>query len=152
MRRVELLLTEMQDKYVRENIRRIKGYLQSLEERVGEGSSTTNITNNFSSSIWSREITEVASSSTESLDSIALSNFQTAKYIVSVFNSVANETSSFEMLVKNDGSGLTDTVYDKINGGVDYTIGAVINVSDMELRLTNNEANSLDVTIVRVGF
>jgi len=59
MRRVELLLTEMQDKYVRENIRRIKGYLQSLEERVGEGSSTTNITNNFSSSIWSREITEV---------------------------------------------------------------------------------------------
>jgi len=56
------------------------------------------------------------------------------------------------MLVKNDGSGLTDTVYDKINGGVDYTIGAVINVSDMELRLTNNEANSLDVTIVRVGF
>ena len=81
-----------------------------------------------------------------------MDDFNSSTYFISVVDNTGNTVTTFKMSVKSDGSTLKDSVYDKLSGGIDYAISAVINAGNMELQFTNNELNDLSVTYGRLAF
>jgi hypothetical protein len=147
---IELLLSELKDPYIRENFRRIKLLLNDIESR-STGSGSGDIINNIiSSSIWEKETSEISALNTQAIDQIDINDFLVSKYIISVRDESANKTSTMEMTIKNENGSISDSIFAKISGGINFNINAVLDTGSMKLNLTNNENNNLSVILAKI--
>lgn len=148
---IELLITEIQDVRVRENFRRIRAALKDIYDQVDSSGSSSNIIDITTSiSIWSKINSTVSSSSSNNIDVVSLSNFKTAKYIVTVYNEVEGVNRSFEVLIINEGGALSDQLYTRIGSLIDIEINVNLSAGNMELEIVNNEAYGLNITAAKL--
>ena len=106
--------------------------------------------NSRSLDLWKAFKTTVGASSTKVVDTVAVSSFDSAKYIIKI-SSISNTASkSLEMSVNYDGSSLKDVVSHKITTGMDVLINANLVSSNLELEIINNESFIVDVGIRRL--
>lgn len=148
---IELLLAEFKDPYVRENFRRIRDILKDIDSRVADTETSDTIINNIiASSVWRKISTNAAASSNTSIDQVNISDFKTAKYIISIRDETNNKTTAVEMTIKNENGSLTDSVFAKLSGGISFSLDAVEDAGIMKLNLFNNEAVGLAISMARL--
>jgi hypothetical protein len=87
-------------------------------------------------------------SSTQLIDSSPLSRFRALEYLVQV-NDLADQTKSFKLLVTQDDTGIKRQIYGRAGNALEIAVSAIVNGSDYELSITNNEAFDMSVTFVR---
>jgi len=89
---------------------------------------------------------EIPATSTLTVDKVSLAKFRELRYFVSCWNS--DNTKSMDMRVMNNDSQLSDTVFGRV-GSLPLSIGAVVNGTDGELRITNPNATAMQVELQR---
>ncbi len=148
---IELLIKELNDPYIRENFRRIKVLLEDIESRVGDsGSSGDTINNIIAASVWKKVSVNALNSSVTTMDSISINNFKTIKYIVSVRDDVNNKTGTFEINIKNENGSLSDSIFAKISGGINFAVNVENDAGFMKIKFTNNEAVNLAINSAKL--
>lgn len=151
VKQYELLESKIKDPVIREGFRRIRQALQDLDQRADDNSSADTITNVFNSiSVWRRLNTNANALSSTIIDQVAINDFSTIKYILSIEDTVNNKTRSMEIIINNENGSLTDSVPVRIGSGIDFSISSVNNSGTMELTITNNEANGLAITAAKL--
>ena len=96
--------------------------------------------------IWEEFEGTVTNGTTGTLDTIDVNNFSIVKYIVSIDDTTNNKTTILEMMVRNINGSISDTVYGKLSGGIDYAINAINDSGNLKLQLQNNESVDLTIT------
>jgi len=147
---IELLIKELSDPYIRENFRRIKLLIQDIESRVDGGSSGDAINNIIAASVWKKLNVSARSNGLTTLDSVSINNFKSLKYIVSVRDDSNNKTGTFEMNIKNENGSLTDSVFAKLSGGIDFAVNVTNDAGFMKLIFTNNENVNLAINSAKL--
>lgn len=144
-----LLLKEIRDPYIRENFQKIVKEFERLSIGTG-GDTINNITNITNLGLWTEINDVVNDSSSKVIDTIALTNFHTAKYTFSVYNDAESKNKTFELTVVREGTALKDKVSAKMGSNINMGIGANVNAGNMELTLFNNEIYNLTVSAARL--
>jgi len=94
----------------------------------------------------------VGPSATEIIDAVDANLYRTMKWIVTLINNITDETRSYEILATHRaGTNPTYTLYAKIGDNVAHTEDVVITGTDLELKITNNEAVDITVDAVRIS-
>jgi hypothetical protein len=91
----------------------------------------------------------VTAAGTSTIDSVVHASIRTAKWVVSIADSTAGDYASSEVLAVHDGTTVSYTEYAIIGTFTTYTLLVDISGADMRLRVTNNGANSINVTVAR---
>lgn len=147
----ELLESKIEDTYIRESLRRIRVALQDLDSRTDSSTSSGDVTNIINSlSVWKKINTNANASTTTIVDQVAVTDFGTLEYTISIEDTVNNKTRSMKMMINNENGSLKDTILGRIGTGIDFSIEPVNNAGTMELRITNNEVNGLSVNMARL--
>jgi hypothetical protein len=102
--------------------------------------------------VWERFSGTVTASTSSNVDTIALTNFNSVKYIISLYNSTNNEVKQLEIGVANHTTSVKDTLYGKVKGSLDIDINSNLVGSNFELEFINNETFDIDYTIAKVEF
>lgn len=148
---IELLESKLQDPYVREAFRRVKVILTDLESRVDAAGGDSNVINTIiAASVWKKINVSALASSTTTLDSVSVNDFKTLKYIVSVRDNANNKTGTFEINIKNENGSLTDTVFAKLSGGINFAVNVINDAGFMKLNITNNEVVNLAINSAKL--
>ena len=147
MRKLQLLIKEIQDRYVQDNFRRIKLFLDDFENTV-----TGNINNNIvnvieDNSIWEGVEDIVNASSSKIIDSIPFATFKAARHIITIYNKANNVYKTFDVASSKKGGDVRDSVYNKVGGSIDYQINVNLNAGNVEFEIVNNESFNLNVSI-----
>lgn len=151
VKQYELLESKIRDQYIREAFRRVRVALQDLDERSDSSSTPGDVTNIINAlSIWRRINTNADPSTTTIVDQVAITDFTTLEYSISIEDSTNNKVRSMKMVINNENGSLKDTVFARIGRGIDFSISAVNNSGTMELTITNNEVNGLAVNMARL--
>lgn len=151
VKQYELLESKIKDEYIREALRRIRVALQDLDVRADSSSSSGDVTNIVNAlSVWKKINTNADASTTTIVDQVAITDFSTLEYTISIKDTVNNKVRSMKLLINNENGSLKETVFGRIGVGIDFSISPVINSGIMELTITNNEANGLAVNMARL--
>jgi len=151
VKQYELLESKIQDQYVREAFRRVRVALQDLDGRADSGADSGDVTNIINSlSVWKKINTNANASTTTIVDQVAITDFSTLEYTISIENTVNNKVRSMKLLINNENGSLKETVFGRIGVGIDFSISSVNNSGTMELTITNNEVNGLAVNMARL--
>jgi hypothetical protein len=148
--RLDLLLKEIDDLYVQENFRRLKLFLDTngvLDPGTGGGDTNINITNE---GLWEEYRRTLPPSSTTIVDTFAMSSFQACEYIVNYEDTTSNKKRGLKLSVIKDDGSLKETVYSIRGSAISLTLFTNINGSDYELKVTNNEAFTVDMYFARL--
>jgi len=95
----------------------------------------------------------VAPSTTEDEVILPVTSFRSQKLFVEVQESVTSATKVFTANVaKIAVSGPDDTLFGKVGDDLDFTFNVLTVGSDVVMRVTNNEANTLTVSVIRITF
>jgi len=147
--RLVLLLKEIDDKFVQENFWRLKLYLEQLE--TGAGGATTNITNiTQADSPWEQVTTMVPASTTQVVDTLALSSFGCLNYVVCMKETGGTKTKMFKLDVRNADTVMNDQVYAKEGDNLSVAVNSNISGANFELEFINSETFGIDVTFTRL--
>lgn len=149
--RLDLLLKEIDDAYVQENFRRLKLFLeaQDLSASGGSGGSTTTIISG-GTSIWEEYNKSLPASSTTIVDTFLMSSFKQCEYIVNFKDTASNKEKGLKLSVIKDDGSLKENVYAIIGSAISLAINTNINGTNYELKVTNNEASSVDMYFARL--
>jgi len=151
VKQYELLESKIQDQYVREAFRRVRVALQDLDGRADSSTDSGDVTNIINSlSVWKKINTNADASTTTIVDQVAITDFSTLEYTISIKDTVNNKVRSMKMIINNQNGSLKENVFGKIGGGIDFSISSVNNSGTMELTITNNEVNGLAVNMARL--
>jgi len=151
VKQYELLESKVKDEYIREALRRIRVALQDLDVRADSTSSSGDVTNIVNAlSVWKKINTNANASTTTIVDQVAITDFSTLEYTISIGDTVSNKAKSMKMIINNQNGSLKENVFGKIGDGIDFSISPVNNSGTMELRITNNEVNGLAVNMARL--
>ena len=96
----------------------------------------------------------VATTDTDTIDSVSCV-FTTVKWLLTVVDSTAEDQHSIEVYARCKPVGINPanvefTCYASIGDYIDYGLDVVISGVNVELQITNNVANSIDVSVVRI--
>ncbi len=93
----------------------------------------------------------VTSGNTVVADSVALAAIRSVKWIVTLTDSTAGTYKSYEVLGVHNGTTILHTVYGLIGDVILITTNVAINAPNMELQITNNDTNDLDIKVQRIA-
>lgn len=151
---LELLIAQIQDPYIRENLRRIKLEMEKVQGQVvtinNAISSSGGGTPAVPSEVWTAATSTIPAGSTLAIDSVLLTQFRAIKYIVTVYNEANLTNRSFEMKVVNKFGSVDDQVYASIGSSIVFSIESLIVGPDMNLNLTNNTGYELTAKFARL--
>ena len=97
---------------------------------------------------WVRKKDSIVASATKVVDTIPVSKFIAAHYIIAFENVAGTVVKTLKLSVRKDSSSVTDTVYAKV-GIMDIAINTQINGSDFELEMINSEAFNVNLKLIR---
>lgn len=152
--KLDLLLKEIDDRYVQENFYRLKLYLEQLNvgnttivETLGGTGGTGSGT-----SVWSKTTVLVPASSTVIIDTVPLASFGQLEYIINYLNTFTKGKSGLKMTVINDDSTIEEQVYAK--SGAPLNLGLVVNPVGIncEVSLQNNETSAIEVSFAKLNI
>jgi hypothetical protein len=89
----------------------------------------------------------IATTVTSDVDSILLTDLKTVRYDIVIWTTTKSRR--MNMIVTNDSSGLSDSVFAKVGSSVSANVNAVVSGLDMKLRIENNELVTLNYEINR---
>lgn len=149
---IELLIKEVNDPIIRENFRRIKARLLEISDQIddtttGTGGGSTSVT--FSST-WKKATAAVSGSSTIVIDTTALADFSSLKYILSFNNDIEEVTKKYELSIVRKGSTISDSIYARLGSALNLAINSNINGSNLELEIINNETFDLSISYAKL--
>lgn len=79
--------------------------------------------------------------------------FKSQKMFIEVTNIATGNVIVFTCTVAaNLVTGPDDTIFGKVGDELDYTFNVVSNSTDVVIRMTNNESDSLAVSVIRITF
>ena len=97
-------------------------------------------------------ITSVLTTATTNCDSISGTIYRTVKWAVSLTDITGAKYAAVEILANHDG---TDVVFNEssiFGDAIDYAIDVQISGGNILLKVTNNEVNSLTVSVLRFSL
>ena len=94
---------------------------------------------------------EIPTTNTILVDSLPLATYRTAKWIVTLNDSVGGTSMAYEVLGVHDDLVAHHTRYARTGDNIPHGIDVILNGIDMALEITNNIANSLTVDVVRIA-
>lgn len=151
VKQYELLESKIKDEYIREAFRRVRASLQDLDSRADSGASGGDVTNIVNAlSVWRKINTNANASTSTIVDQVAITDFSTLEYTISIEDTVNNKTRSMKLLINNENGSLKESVFSRIGTGIDFSLSTVNNSGTMELTITNNEVNGLAVNMARL--
>lgn len=89
----------------------------------------------------------IAASTSMDVDTNADTSFKGLRYFVTAWT--ATKTKSFDMTVIIEDGNIFDSLYAKVGRNLDVSVDVVQSGSDIILRVTNNEAVSMDVEVLK---
>lgn len=92
----------------------------------------------------------VNSSNIEVIDSIPITDFRSAKWMVNL--SVDGRFKLFEVMALNNGLDVNHVSYAFVGDKVDFSLNVEKTLTDVVLTMSNMELTSLEVDVVRVGL
>lgn len=95
---------------------------------------------------------DVAPSEEKTIDSLSFSSFQAAKYLISISTLDRAQVSSFEAMACKKSGDITDSIYSKLGDLLSFETQFLKSGTDIEMRLTNGEAETLRVSFLRFEF
>jgi len=93
----------------------------------------------------------VSSGNTVVADSVALSAVRSVKWIVTITDSVAGTYKAYEVLAVHNGTTVLHAVYGIVGDTILVITDVAINTPNMELQITNNDTNDLDIKVQRIA-
>lgn len=120
-------------------------------EDATPGAPIWNLVGGGSSIIWSRVTTSVPASSTQVVDTVALSGFHMIRYILTAYNDAQSKTKALELTVAQEAGSVNSSVYSKINQ-LDIGVDPVVSGSNNELQITNNELFPVQIDLIKATF
>lgn len=102
------------------------------------------------SSPWTLLNNTISASSNLTFDTIALTSFKHAEYIITYEDTVTNAVKSFHLGVVNDNGSLKDSVTHKKGSNIDVDVDADVNAGNFELNFTNNESNDVTISVAKI--
>lgn len=148
---INFLLKEIDDRYVQENFKRLKAYLDD-SSNVGGDTIINNNTTVINNGLWTDISDTVPSSSSKDVDTFDFATFIAAKHIVSVFNLDEAKYKSFEVSAIKSGAGVNDTVYNIQGQGIDYDLNVSVSLGQVKYTITNNESYPLTLSIRKLVY
>lgn len=101
--------------------------------------------------VWVRITLTIPATTTQVVDTVALSGFISIKYIGTFYNESQNASKALELTVVREGSSLKDSVYSKVSQ-LDVAVDAVVSGSNLNLSVTNNESFPVQVDLIKAVF
>lgn len=144
----QLAVEGKNDQYIRENFRRIQEFMDALE--TSGATNISNVINNLVDPVWEKINDAVGAGATKAVDVIPVSSFNRVTYMCVVKDTGTNITKTFNIQVRYENGAVNDTVYSREGIGIDYAVGAILNGGNMELTVTNNEANNITISLGRL--
>lgn len=148
-RNLDLLLKEIEDAYVQENFYRLKLYLEYLDKNQ---SITINPPGGGSDCVcvWEKFTRSVPASSTVIVDSLPMSSFDKLEYTMNFENTLTNRSKGLKVSVVKDDTLIKEQVYAITGAPLSTGLATVVNGSDYELHITNNETVTIGVSFARL--
>ena len=154
LKQLSLFKVEIENRYSKENFKRIEEHINKVIcEALNEvGGTVTTIAGGGSSttSPWQDLNNNVPASSVKVIDTVALSNFKTLKYIINLSNELEAKGRTFEMTLVKQGVTIKETLGPKTGKGINYSVNANVVGSSVELSITNSEIYNIDVNYARL--
>jgi len=97
--------------------------------------------------VWNQKSDTIPGLTTIAADSLSLSNFFSATYLLSFNN--ASKNKSFTLKINKGQNGLRSQVFAKSGTGLNITVEAIENGGQMEISITNNESFTINYTLAR---
>ncbi len=150
LKRLDLLLKEIQDPHAQENFWRIKQYIESL----GDGSlvgppGPQGPQGPAGAEYWDKFTDSITSSNTLTVDTVLLSSFTRIKYFITVKGLTSGNTKGLDLTVQNDAGTLTETVTHRLGSLANISVNITDDATDMFLDINNNSVENVQVTILR---
>lgn len=92
----------------------------------------------------------VSNGNTVVADSVVISVIRSVKWIVTLTDSIASDYKSYEVLAVHNGTIALHAVYALIGDVISVATNVVLNAGNMELEITNNSPNDLDIKVQRI--
>ena len=104
-----------------------------------------------SPSVWIKRRFTIAASATVTVDSFAMTSFDSADYVCHVQDVSDTLSKSFYFRAhQKAGSSLKDSLYGKMGDSISINVNTAVNSGDYELNITNNEAFSVEFSFARL--
>lgn len=97
-----------------------------------------------------KKATSIDATTSKVIDTIALSKFHTVEYLIEFHNTTSLKVRTLKAVISRVDTTLGIQVYVRGGSGLDVEISAVRVAANMELQATNNEAESIDVKLIRI--
>lgn len=97
--------------------------------------------------VWNQKSAQIAGLTTIVADSISISNFFSATYLLSFNTSSKNK--SFTLKINKGEFGLTSQVFAKSGKGLNLIVEAIESAGNMELKISNAESFEINYTLAR---
>jgi len=99
---------------------------------------------------WIKIKDPISASASSTFDTIPLTDFVHAEYLINYRSQTTDEAKSFKFSVLNDNSVLKDSVYVKMGTNIRVDVSADVNAGNFELNFTNNEIFDVDISVARL--
>ena len=92
----------------------------------------------------------VAPAATQIADAVAIATFRSVKWLVTLKDSVGVLFKFYEVIAIHDGTTPKHSVYGLIGDTISVVTDVDILAGDIQLNITNNSANSIDISVMRI--
>lgn len=99
--------------------------------------------------LFTKVLDSVNANETKIIDTLPLIDFKIIEYTFRASNQPNSKTKGLKMIVRKTDSSINDQVYAKIGDAISFNLNAVINGSNMNLVLQNNENFVLHLALIR---
>ncbi len=93
----------------------------------------------------------ISNGNTVVADSVVAATIRSVKWLVTITDSVAGDYKTYEVLGVHNGTTALYSVYGIVGDSISVFTNVVINGANMELELTNNSTNDLDIKVQRIA-
>lgn len=151
-KKLKLLKIEVPDRYVQENFKRIEQFqndvicrdLDTLDKKpsgtVNEGDTIVNI-----NGAWDKELELIPANSTKVIDTLALNSFHSMDHIFSFFNDNEAKTKRIQMTSVREGATINTNVFGRSGSLLNVQVCTIVNGTDAEVEVVNN--NNFDISV-----
>lgn len=155
--KLKLLKIEVPDRYVQENFKRIENHVNEVIcPDIGSssgGDTINNITNVTNiNGAWTKFTNTVPALTTKVIDVLALADFHSINYAITLYNDSESKTRTFQMTAFREGVTINTSVYNKQGSLVSLESDVLVNGLNSELTIVNNNNFDLEVGFARLSL
>lgn len=92
----------------------------------------------------------VANGATQVADSVAIATYRSAKWLVTIKDSIAGTYRFYEVIAVHNGTTPLYSVYGKVGDVISVFTDVTIVAGFLRLEITNNSTNSIDISAMRI--